>query len=174
MLTLLFLMANLGISDVDAAEPASSSGLPEADKMVTSVGMSEKMGPFGILSESMVFVRGSNETQLFAGTTLFFGGVGAGWRHNFSQGRVVPFTNLSASAIYFLPVMCSSGDCPVEIKPFVIGTGAVDLVVFDGEKRNLHLVLGVMSMFDVVNWELFDSPSDRPAIWPVFNVAISR
>ncbi len=92
MLTLLFLMASLGTSDVDAAEPASSSGLPEADKMVTSVGMSEKMGPYGILSESMVFVRGANETQLFAGTTLVFGGVGAGWRHNFRQGRVVPFT----------------------------------------------------------------------------------
>ena len=174
MLTLLFLMASLGTSDVDAAEPASSSGLPEADKMVTSVGMSEKMGPYGILSESMVFVRGANETQLFAGTTLFVGGVGAGWRHNFRQGRVVPFTNLSASAIYFLPVMCGSGDCPIKIRPYVIGTAAVDLVVVDGEKQNLHLVLGVMSMFDVVNWELFESPSDRPAIWPVFNVAISR
>lgn len=173
MLTPLFLMASLATSDVGAAETASSSGLPEADKMVTSVGMSEKMGPFGILTKSGVFVRGSNEYHLVAGTTLVFGGVGAGWRHNFRQGRVVPFTNLTASAIYFLP-MCSSGDCPIEIRPYVIGSVGLDVLIIDGERGNLHLVLGVMSMFDVVNWEVFESPSDRPAIWPVFNVAISR
>ena len=174
MLTFLTLMSTIATFDVGAEESASRFSLPEPDKVVSTFGMSEKLGPFGILTRSAVFVRGANEFHVVGGTSLFFGGVGSGWRFNLRQGRIVPFTNLTASAVYFLPVMCSTDNCRTVVKPFLIGSFCLDLVVFDGERFDLHLVPGVMSIFDIWSWEISESPSDRPAIWPVINLGLSR
>ena len=173
MLTFLTLMSTIATFEVGAEESASRFSLPEPDKVVSTFGMSEKLGPFGLFTKSAVFVRGASEYHIVGGTSLFLGGVGGGWRLNFRQGRVVPFTNLTASAVYILP-MCRSGNCSIAVQPFLIGSFCLDLVVFDGERFDVHLVPGVMSMFDFLSWEIFPSPSDKPAIWPVINLGFSR
>jgi hypothetical protein len=82
-------------------------------------------------------------------------------------------TSLTASAIYTLPVMCSGDNCGIDIRPFVMAAACVDLTVIDGKRLGLHFTPGIMSTYSVFDGGIFESPSDRPAIWPVINLGLS-
>jgi hypothetical protein len=160
----MLLFAALFASTVLAAGPSHN---------VYAVGMSEKMGPFGIFSGSRVIERGSEELHLVIGAfpVPIIGGMGAGWRHNFGEARAVPFTNLTASAIYTLPAMCTA-NCGIDIRPYVTGSAGIDVKLAEAQTMDFHLMVGVMSMFSVFEGAIFESPSDRPAIWPVLNLSL--
>jgi len=144
-----------------------------------SVGMSETMGVFGVINANYdLQLEGwssdSNHYFLTAGVfpIPFLGGAGFGWRHSFASSRVSPFSSLTGFGTYALPVMCSTGNCKTKLGVIASASLGYDFYLIKSERLNIHLQLGVLTQFDIVNMEFFESPSDKPEIWPVFNLKI--
>ena len=104
----------------------------------------------------------------------FFGGAGLGWKHYFNSSRAKPFLSASAFGTYFLPVMCSTDDCHPRFGMIAGGSAGYDFHLIESDRLNLHLQLGVLSQYDLIDLKVWESPSDIPEIWPIKNVKFYR
>lgn len=174
MITTLLLCLSTSFASEDVALSTASTSSEDPYTVQHSLGLSETMGPFGMYNVSISRGGGLNEFYVVAGTTaIIFGGVGAGWKVRFRDYGLTPYASVTGSAIYVLPAMCTTcTTIPVHL--FAIGTVGVELPLFQLRYSAVSVDFGVMSMFNVVEWERFDSPSDRPAIWPAFNLKLKK
>ena len=170
MLTAFLMSLSVSFASEEVAVPTSSDG--PSYKVQHSLGLSETMGPFGIYNYSRSRSFGLNEFYVVAGTSaIIFGGVGAGWKVRLRERGVTPYVTVTGSGIYMVPSMCQ--DCgPIRTHVFAIGSVGVELPLVQLRHSTLLADFGVMSIYNVSEWERFDSPSDIPAIWPAFNLKL--
>ncbi len=168
MSTLLFWLS-LAAPAYAAAE--SGSILRFEETVGFTVGVSEKLGVLGVFSAELAWRDESTEYFVVAGTSLFIiGGVGVGWKHHFFPEEVVsPYTCVTAYGVYILPALCThcSG---IDMTAHVSGSAGVGIRIFEHAPHRLELQFGILSAFDLSAWEVFESPSDRPLLWPVANL----
>lgn len=150
------------------------ASLAHATESKHSVGMTESLGVMGIYSYKL-----SNEEQfggafLTVGTTfLLFGGAGVGYTHHFGEGHLAPFVTTTGLVTYTLPMMCTGSNCATRYTPMVSGSGGLELRSLRQGRTNFHLQAGVWSAFDLASDGVLESPSDKPSIWPMLNLAWS-
>ena len=151
-----------------------SASPPEPN--MRSVGFtSETMGLWGMLNVNYTIDDWSSDSDHYyvtAGASLIplMGGVGFAWKHYFNSSRAAPFFCMSTFGTYILPVMCQTDDCSTQLGIITSGSFGYDFHLIQSNKFNLHLQIGILSQYDLINLEVFESPSDRPEIWPVFNL----
>jgi hypothetical protein len=139
-----------------------------------SVGMTESLGVMGMYSYKL-----SDEDQfggafLTVGTTfLLFGGAGAGYTHRFGDGHLAPFVTSTGLVTYTLPMMCTGSNCATRYRPMLSGSGGLELRTLRQGRSNFHLKAGVWFAIDPTDNSVFESPSDKPSIWPMLNLAWS-
>lgn len=142
-----------------------------------SVGMSETMGLWGLINVNYEmnidgWSNSSNRFYMTAGVIVlpFLGGAGVGWRHNFNESRIVPFTTLTTFGTYALPIMCGTDNCGPKFGLKSTASLGLDLLLLKGERRNLSLQLGVIAQYDLANLEIADVSGNIPGISPVLNL----
>lgn len=140
-----------------------------------SVGVSETMGILGFINVKYDIAGWSSASDQFylTGGILvlpFLGGAGMGWRHNFNNSRISPFTSLTTFCTYILPVMCSKGECPVKFGLMSSASVGLDLHLLKSDRRNIHLQLGVLTDYDLLNNLSLNQPGEQVGIWPVVNL----
>ena len=146
------------------------------------VGLTETMGIIGMVNVSYEFEDLSSENNKFNLTAGVFpipilGGLGLGYKRYFTSFNINPITDINAkpyTAItvfsnYILP-FCDN--CSKPIKYGLMATGALgcDVHIIKEERLNVHLQLGLMTHFDLIEGKVFESPSDIPEIWPTINL----
>ena len=152
----------------------------DAEKMSVSVGITETMGIFGMINLNYNIDSWSNETNRYFITTgvfpiPFIGGAGIGWKRYFNSSRFSPYVSATALGTYVLG-FCQTDNCDSSAKlGAIISTSlGCDMQLIKSNKFNLHLQVGVLSQYNLTNLEVFESPSDEPGLWPVFNFKFYR
>ena len=140
-----------------------------------SIGMSETMGVYGFLNANY-YLDDLRPFFITAGTFILpaVGGVGLGWKHNYSQSRFSIFTSASGVGIYILPALCSTDNCGLKFDILLSASTGVDIYAIKKENFNLHFQFGVITQYSVFEQVIDESPSDIPNIWPVINIKISK
>ena len=140
------------------------------------IGMSETMGIFGIINANYDIDKWSNERNHYFITVgilpiPIWGGIGIAWKRYFNSSRITPFTSASISRTYILG-WCQTDNCDNSPELGIMLSGALgyDFHFIQSNRFNMHLQLGVLSQYNLVDWEFFESPSDIPEIWPVINI----
>ena len=140
------------------------------------VGMSETMGLFGMINANYDIDKWSNERNHYVITVGVFpipilGGIGIAWKRHFKSSRITPFTSASVSRTYMLG-WCQTDNCDNSAELGIMLTGALgyNFHFIQSNRLNMHLQLGVLSQYDLANQDFFESPSDKPSIWPVINL----
>ena len=151
----------------------------QAKPSSVSIGMSETLGVFGMLNANYDVKGRSNDSDHYFVTAgifpiPFIGGAGFGWKHYFNASRISPFSSLAGFGTYVLPAMCSTDNCKTKFGLIVSASLGYDFYLIKSDRLNLHLQLGVLSQYDLINWELFESPSNIPEIWPVINLKLGK
>ncbi len=144
-----------------------------ADISSISVGMSETLGIYGGVTVNLNRIGSTSRDQYFMtlGTSLFFlGGAGLGWKHYFSSSRVAPYVSLAAFGTYALPMCGKSSGCALPLSANISGSLGLDLYLYKSNWLKLHLQIGVMTIYNMIDFEIFESPSDIPILWPVINL----
>ena len=158
------------LTSVDAALKSTSK----------SIGFtSETMGIFGMINANYdIDAWGGDSDRFFVTVGSFiipiFGGAGLGWKHYFNSSRAAPFLSASAFGTYFLPVMCSTDDCHPRIGMIAGGSAGYDFHLIKSNRLNMHLQLGLLSQYDLINLKVWESPSDIPELWPIVNIKFYR
>ena len=142
-----------------------------------SFGMHESLGIFGLIAiNSEINIekwdKKKNHLYLVGGVMgiPIIGGSGITWKRYFNSSRLSPFSTLSILGIYLLPICQTCGDnCKVKTDLLVSSSLGLDLNIIKLKKSNLNIQFGVLSMYSIGNKETFDSPSDKPSIWPIIN-----
>ena len=140
-----------------------------------SIGMSETMGLYGFYNANYY----SDDLKPFfitAGTFIipFMGGVGLGWKHNYSQSRFSIFTSASSVGIYILPALCSTKDCGPKFDMLLSASMGIDIHAIKKDNFDLHFQFGIITHYSIFEQTINESPSDIPNIWPVINFKISK
>tara|TARA_B110000467_G_C18219153_1_gene422021 strand:- start:139 stop:663 length:525 start_codon:yes stop_codon:yes gene_type:complete len=142
-----------------------------------SVGMSETMGLWGLINVNYdLNIQGSsspsNKFFMMGGIMAlpFFGGAGVGWRHDFNDSLITPFSTVSAFGTYALPVMCATDNCSTSYGLRGTTSLGLDFHILKSEQRNLHLQLGVIAQYDLANLEVAEVSGNIPGISPVLNL----
>tara|TARA_B110000037_G_C16999585_1_gene456592 strand:+ start:527 stop:1021 length:495 start_codon:yes stop_codon:yes gene_type:complete len=138
-----------------------------------SFGISDSFGVLGFVSGKLKDPEQFGDFFFTAGSSLFFGGAGVGYQHSFGQGHLAPYATTTALVGYTLPMMCSVEPCRIRFMPMVSGSGGIELRSLREEQTNFRLQIGLWSAFDFSSMSVFESPSDRPLIWPVINLVWS-
>mgnify|MGYP001245388449 CR=1 FL=1 len=140
------------------------------------IGMSETMGIFGMINANYYIDEWSDSKNHYFITVGTFpiplmGGAGIGWKRYFNSSRITPFTSATMSGTYILG-WCQTDNCDNAAKLGIILTGALgyDFHFIQSNRLNMHLQLGVLSQYDLANQGFFESPSDKPSIWPAINI----
>lgn len=145
----------------------------KSESRSVTVGISETLGIHGGVTINLKRDISTNRDHYFValGTTIFFlGGAGFGWKHYFSSSRVAPYITLAAFGTYVLPMCGKSSGCGLPLSANISGSVGLDLTLFKSDWLNLHLQIGAMTIYNVIDLELFESPSDIPGLWPVINL----
>jgi hypothetical protein len=146
----------------------------DATEIQFSLGLSDSFGVLGLGSVKLTDPERFGDFFFTAGTTLIFlGGAGVGYQHSFGQGHLAPYATTTALVGYTLPMMCSVEPCRIRFMPMVSGSGGIELRSLREEQTNFRLQIGLWSAFDFSSLSVFESPSDRPLIWPVINLGWS-
>jgi len=139
-----------------------------------SFGMTDSLGVMGMYSYRVSDPEQYGGAFVTVGTTfIIFGGAGMGYQHHFGEGHLAPFVTTTGFVQYMLPAMCTGDDCPTEFTPMLSGSGGIELRTLREGRTNFHLQAGVWSAVDLTDMGAIASPSDKPSIWPVINVAWS-
>jgi len=150
--------------------------MPMADAAETrhSIGLSDSLGVMGVYSYKLSDPEKFGDAFLTVGTTfLILGGGGVGYQKHFGDGHWAPYLTSTAMVWYALPAMCSVSPCSTKYTPILSGSGGLELRTLREGRTNFHLQAGIWSGLDLSSWGVFESPSDKPSIWPVINVAWS-
>ena len=147
--------------------------LPKPDNY--SIGMNETMGLYGFYNVNYYL----DELKPFFITAGAFviptiGGVGLGWKRNYSKSRFSLFTAASGVGIYILPALCSTNNCGPKFDMLLSASTGVDIHVIKKENFDLYFQFGVITQYSVFEQTIDDSPSDIPDIWPVINIKIIK
>ena len=142
-----------------------------------SVGMSESMGLWGLINVNydlniQGYTSPSNKFFMMGGIIAlpFFGGAGVGWRHDFNDSLITPFSTVSTFGTYAVPVMCGTGNCSTSYGLRGTTSLGLDFHLLKSEKRSLHLQLGVIAQYDLANLEVAGVSGNIPGISPVLNL----
>ena len=139
-----------------------------------SFGLTEKMNVFGMYSLTVGLRDHSDQYFVVLGTTfIIFGGVGVGWKHNFSDSAVSPYTCVTAYGVYTLPAMCPNCGSIPKTRAYASGSAGLEFEIYKSRSRVSHIQLGVLTAYSFHDLAIFESPSDIPWIWPVVNLKIS-
>ena len=142
------------------------------------IGMSEKMGLFGMINASYDLPGLSKDQYKFSveiGSIMIAGGAGISWKRYFNSSRITPFSSASVTGTYILS-WCQTDNCdnPAQLGLMLTGALGYDFYLIKSDRMNIHLQLGVLSQYDFINKGIFESPSDKPEIWPVINLKFGR
>ena len=144
------------------------------------IGMSETMGMFGMINLNYDIDKWSDsKNHYFITAGVFpiplFGGAGIAWKRYFNSSRITPFTSASVTGTYILS-WCQTDNCdnPAQLGLMLTGALGYDFYLIKSDKINIHLQLGVLSQYDFINKGIFESPSDKPGIWPVINLKFGK
>tara|TARA_B100000530_G_scaffold228916_1_gene147783 strand:+ start:761 stop:1378 length:618 start_codon:yes stop_codon:yes gene_type:complete len=180
------LRANLGLNDsqeptdsqkpTDSQEPAGLFPLQVSEQELRgSVGLNDSLGPVGLFTVQLSDQERFGDFFFAMGTTMVvISGVGIGWQRHFGDGLFAPYVTSTAFTMIGLPAMCQTDHCSIKFFPMVSASGGIELRSRREEKTNFHLQLGLWSAYNFGRMEVFESPSDRPYIWPVVNVGWTR
>ena len=140
-----------------------------------SIGTSETMGIYGFLNANY-YLDDLRPFFITAGTFIIpiTGGVGLGWKHNYSQSRFSIFTSASGLGIYILPALCSTNNCGPRFDILLSASTGIDIYAIKRENFDLHFQFGVITQYSVFGEAVDESPSDIPSIWPVINIKIGK
>ena len=120
------------------------------------IGMSETMGIYGFLNANY-YLDDLNPFFITAGTFIIptIGGVGLGWKHNYSQSKVSIFTSASCVCIYILPALCSTDDCGPKFDMLLSASTGIDIQVMEKENFDLYFQSLVLVKKHIQNFNLF-------------------
>ena len=140
-----------------------------------SIGMSETMGLYGFLNANY-YLDDLKPFFITAGTFVIptIGGVGLGWKHNYSQSKFSIFTSASTFGIYILPALCSTNNCGPKFDMFLSASTGVDIHAVKRKNFDLYFQFGIITQYSVFGQVIDKSPSDIPNIWPVINIKIVK
>tara|TARA_Y100001970_G_scaffold243525_1_gene308880 strand:+ start:2336 stop:2836 length:501 start_codon:yes stop_codon:yes gene_type:complete len=141
----------------------------------SSLGLSETMGIFGVLSNSKN-IHGFDDLYLVKGVfpIPILGGIGLSLKNYYSSSRSKPFTALTMLGTYTLG-LCGTDNCdPLKMGIMLSWSLGYDFHLIKSQKINMHLKLGILSQFDLIQMKVFESPSDKPEIWPIVNLSFNR
>ena len=141
----------------------------------TTIGMSETMGIFGMIGNSKN-INGFDDLYLVKGVfpIPLLGGIGLSLKNYYSSSRTKPFTALTMLGTYTLG-FCGTDNCdPLKMGAMLSWSLGYDFHLIKSQKINMHLKLGILSQFDLVQMKVFESPSDKPEIWPILNLSFNR
>ena len=156
----------------------SSLSLLMAKPSSLSVGMHESLGFFGFISQNHEisierWENGKNHLYLVGGFFIlpFTGGTGISWKHYFNSSKVSPFSTLSMFGIYVIPFCQAEGaDCDIGTDMLLSSSLGLDLDLIELKRLDLNVQFGVLSMYSMGKNEIYESPSDKPSIWPIMNI----
>ena len=139
-----------------------------------SIGMSETMGLYGFFNANY-YLEDLKPFFITAGTFAIptIGGVGLGWKHNYSKSRFSIFTSASTLGIYILPALCSTNNCNTKFDMLLSVSTGIDIYAFKKENFDLHLQFGIITQYSIFEQVIDESPSDIPDIWPVINIKLN-
>ena len=143
-------------------------------------GMSESLGIFGIYNVDYKIEKFSNNLYLTYGFFVFpiFGGAGLTYKKYITNAKPDPKSKRSAnlyltSTIFKYYALALHGDNIASGTIGTIGAG-LDLLLFQRKKNKIHIQAGFISQYNFTEKDFFESPSDKPAIWPSLNIKFSR
>ena len=139
-----------------------------------SIGMSETMGIYGFFNVNY-YLEDLKPFFITAGTFAIptIGGLGLGWKHNYTQSRFSIFISASTVGIYILPALCSTDNCDTKFDMLLSASGGIDINALKRKNFDLHFQFGIITQFSIFEQTINESPSDIPNIWPVINIKIS-
>jgi len=140
-----------------------------------SIGMSETMGIYGFFNVNY-YLEDLEPFFITAGTFAIptIGGLGLGWKHNYSQSIFSMFTSASTVGIYILPALCSTDNCGPKFDMLLSASAGLDIHAMKRKNFNLYFQFGIITQYSVFGEAIDESPSDIPNIWPVINIKIVK
>ncbi len=150
-----------------AASQRASAGV----KARNSLGLNNSVGVAGVFAAQFTDEERFGDFYAVLGTTfLVVNGVGLGWQRHFGESWIAPYVSSTGFAVVTLPAMCGTDNCRPKAIPMVSASGGFDLRSRRDGRTNFHLQVGLWSAYNLLALEVFGSPSNIPAIWPVINV----
>ncbi len=164
-----------------------SSGKPEAT--ITSIGISDKLGIFGVINKTVFFNNINSKTQVYYTYGVFpipfTGGIGMGLKHSFlDKDFQIPFFDFYISPY----VSCTPSinyiigwNSNIEFLPFITGALAIDInsdafkeiEIPNIVKFDMGVQIGVLLQYDIKNGTVYRGTSNEPdEIWPSINIKI--
>ena len=145
----------------------------------TSLGMSDKLGVFGLVSTEHTRPLADIDNGALVLSYGFMGiptigGAAATLSFSDDSKRLSTYFNVSGMCVYIVPMSSSSSSPEVLLRPLLNISVGLNFKALKLKKKTVGINLGVMSIYDFGFSEIFTSPSDIPYIWPTFNIKISR
>ena len=150
------------------------------------LGIPESLGVFGLISADFEISNISKENDVFYFTLgvfplPIFGGAGLTYKKYFNSFEIDPISNTyfkpyvstTLFSYYVLGFSASSDSSIKNGLMTTLGFGA-DFSVLKTKNIAINLQAGVYSQFDLLEMELFESPSDQPEFWPTINIKFSK
>ena len=138
-----------------------------------SLGLSDKLGLYGLLTKTWIYENNKSDYYLFAGTSMIIiGGAGAGYKYYLYKGDFSPYINISGFSFYVLS-MSENGE--VGGSNFNISASiGTDITAIDWKDNAIKLHFGIITMYNIENKEsLVLSASNGPQhIMPTFNIKV--
>ena len=140
-----------------------------------SIGMSETMGPYGFYNVNYYL----DDLEPFFVTAGAFvipsvGGVGVGWKRNYTKSRFSMFTSASAIGLIILSSLCSTDNCGPKFDILLSASTGLDIHAFKWNNSDLYFQFGLITQYSIFGQVIDESPSDIPNIWPVINIKIVK
>ena len=132
-----------------------------------SVGLSDKLGYFGIINKSWIKEEGHKESYRVVGSLGLIGGAGYGQKYYISKGTVSPYFSLTGFGYYVLAIgaVGSVG---------VSGNLGVDITAIKWKKKEIILQLGIISIYDLIRGQNMTLGADNgPSfLMPSFSIKL--
>ena len=147
------------------------------------LGISESLGVFGLISMDIELTTLSKENEFFYFTIgsfplPIFGGAGITYKRYYNSYGIDPLSKIYiqpyVSTTLFSSYMLGPSDSPAKtFNMATIGFGA-DFFVIKINSTSINIQTGIFTQYNFSERELFESPSDKPEIWPAINIKISQ
>ena len=140
-----------------------------------SIGMSETMGIYGFYNVNYSLDK-LKPFFITAGTFVIptIGGLGLGWKRNYSESRFSLFTSASAVGIYIFPLLCSTDNCHDKFDLLLSASTGLDIHVIKKKDFELYLQFGLITQYSLFGNTIDESPSNIPSLWPIINIKIYK
>ena len=147
----------------------SISILFSSKKTETSIGLSDKLGYFGLINKSWIEEQENKESYMVAGSLMFLGGLGVGQKYYLSKGTVSPYFSLTGFGYYVLAIgaIGSVG---------VTANLGLDVTAIKFKNREIILQMGIISMYDLIRGQNMTLGADNgPSfLMPSFSIKLEN